>query len=83
MIEKENLLLERTNAEPQTKTQQKSADEKDENNVKIQYKNRGITKYEFKLIWSVIAFTFIFGLCWLFNSPAFLLMLLGWLIWMI
>ena len=83
MIEKENLSLERTNAEPQTKTEQKSGDEKDENNIKIQYKNRGITKYEFKLIWSVIAFLFIFGLCWLFNSPVFLWMLLGWLVWMI
>lgn len=82
MIEKENLSLEHTNAEPQIKTQQKSADEKDENNIKIQYKNRGITKYEFKLIWSVIAFLFIFGLCWLFNSPEFLWMLLGWLLWM-
>ena len=83
MIEKENLSLERTNTEPQTKTQQKSADENDENNIKIQYKNRGITKYEFKLIWSVIAFLFIFGLCWLSNSPAFLWMLLGWVLWMV
>lgn len=66
------------------KNLEKDQEEKEVNNdVKIQYKNRGITKYEFKLVWSIIAFTFIFGLCWLFNTPAFLWMLIGWLMWMI
>lgn len=83
MIGKDEISFQKETAEPNKQTEKKNADEKDENNIKIQYKNRGITKYEFKLIWSVIAFLFIFGLCWLFNSPVFLWMLIGWLIWMI
>lgn len=83
MMEKENLSQERMNPDLK-KNLEKDQEEKEVNNdVKIQYKNRGITKYEFKLLWSIIAFTFIFGLCWLFNTPAFLWMLIGWLMWMI
>ena len=79
-IEEQRELLKKTTGE-QKQTEKKNADE--EQNIKIQYKNRGITKYEFKLIWSAIAFLFIFGICAFFNNPGFLWMLILWLIWMI
>lgn len=36
---------------------------------------RGITKYEYKLIWTALWMLFIFGLCWLFGD-----MDAGWLL---